>query len=96
MQQFVQEMGKPIAHDGHEHIDYVPTQIITEYFRRQFGPEHIDGLLYPSVQDPGGVACVLFVGHAHCGDLLQDGSVGDRTLLALDTTTLKTYPCPER
>lgn len=91
MQQFVEEMGKPVARDGHEHVDYVPTQIVTEYFRRQFGPDRIDGLLYPSVQDPGGVACVLFVENAQCGDLAEDGTTDPKIVLAFDKATLKTY-----
>ena len=29
-------MVKPIARGGREHVDYVPTQIATEYFRRVY------------------------------------------------------------
>ena len=33
---FAHDIVKPIARDGREHIEYVPTQIVTEYFRRVF------------------------------------------------------------
>lgn len=45
---FSHDMAQPIAHDGREHIEYVPTQIVTEYFRRVFRDDHgnaIDGII---------------------------------------------------
>lgn len=33
---FAEDIAKPIARDGREHIEYVPTQIVTEYLRRVF------------------------------------------------------------
>lgn len=54
------------VHDGREHIEYVPTQIITEYFRYKFATkkiEKIDGIIYPSSKDRRMNACVLFMDH---------------------------------
>jgi hypothetical protein len=64
LRKFVHAISQPIARDGREHIEYVPTQIVTEYFRYQHRlnkGDRIDGLLYPSARYPGGVSCVLFV-----------------------------------
>jgi hypothetical protein len=33
---FERDFGKPIARDGSEHIEYKPTQLVTDYFRRSF------------------------------------------------------------
>lgn len=49
--QFVNEISKPVAHDGSEHIEYVPTQVVSEYFAQAFQyakGKRIDGLIYPS------------------------------------------------
>ena len=68
---FVVDLAKPIARDGREHFEYVPTQIVTEYFRRVFrGPGNVnpDGLIYRSARHPGGNAIVLFCRNSQCVD----------------------------
>lgn len=60
---FAKDISSPIARDGKEHIEYVPTQIVTEYFRRVFKLDEsvrLDGLAYRSSKNPGGVAFVIF------------------------------------
>lgn len=57
---------QPIEKDGREHIDYVPSQVVTEYLRYRLAEtigEPIGGILYPSARKKGGVGCVLFVAH---------------------------------
>ena len=60
---FVRDFVKPVKKDGREHIEYVPTQIVTEYVRRVFrdrSGEKVHGIIYPSsVED--GLSCVLFL-----------------------------------
>lgn len=61
---FVRSLMAPIKRDGRVHIEYVPTQVITEYFRFPFsdklkGNKRIDGIIYPSSKN-GKKACVLF------------------------------------
>ncbi|MFL6726016.1 MAG: HEPN-associated N-terminal domain-containing protein [Sphingomicrobium sp.] len=66
---FAQDIAQPIARDGREHIEYVPTQIVTEYFRRVYRTsqgERIDGILYQSSRPEGARACVLFCEHEQC------------------------------
>jgi hypothetical protein len=52
---FIDELRQPIARDGREHIEYVPTQVVTEYCRRvarRDQGQSVDGLLFRSSQDP--------------------------------------------
>ena len=58
----VKDIVKPIEKDGKEHIDYVPTQIVTEYIRYVFNKRRknkIEGIIYPSSKDQK-EAIVLF------------------------------------
>lgn len=60
---FVNEISKPVPKDGREHVEYVPSQVVCEYFAKVFRTEEddsIDGLVYPSAVRPGGTNVVLF------------------------------------
>lgn len=60
---FVNEISKPVNKDEAEHIDYVPSQVVCEYFAkvfRTYDGEAIGGLAYPSTIRPTGVNIVLF------------------------------------
>lgn len=64
---FVDDLTKPVVKDGQEHVDYVPSQVVTEYFRHIFRDDNerpIHGILYPSAVNNGGTSCVLFFGAA--------------------------------
>lgn len=65
---FVADVSKPIKKDGREHIEYVPTQVFTEFVRHQIevaDHDRIDGIRYRSSKN--GRACtVLFVEQADC------------------------------
>jgi hypothetical protein len=85
LQRFIHDITLPVELDGHEHIDYVPTQVFTEYFRYAF-PDRVDGLMFPSAQGPG-INVVVFVGADGCAD--RGSETGDTTL-SFDTATLRT------
>ena len=59
---FVRSVAAKVQPGDREHIDYVPTQVVTEWFRTVFQHEGtmIDGILYPSTQNPGGSSLVLY------------------------------------
>ena len=60
---FAESISQPVVHDGREHIDYVPTQILTEYFRHEYrihDGKQIDGIIYPSARVPSGRNVVIF------------------------------------
>ena len=70
------ELKKPITKDGREHVEYVPTQAITEYVRHHFtcgeeDNERADGILYPSARHGAGTAVVIFADSAHCGSGME-------------------------
>jgi hypothetical protein len=76
---FAVDLGKPVTLDGRERIEYVPTQVVTEYLR--FIPDFsVDGILYRSAQN-NGVNCVLFCDASGCVD--PDGPVTADTYVRL-------------
>lgn len=69
---FAEAIAQPISVDSEERIEYVPTQIVTEYIRHVLPArlgEPIHGILYRSAQAEGGVNVVLFVGQENCTTL---------------------------
>jgi RES domain-containing protein len=60
---FVETISEPVRKDGGEHVDYVPSQVVSEYFAKVFRSsigEEIHGIAYPSAVRPGGRNVVLF------------------------------------
>lgn len=58
---FQREIVKPVDRDERTHIDYIPTQIISEYFRFHATESfRCDGIRYPSNVTKGGRNIVLF------------------------------------
>lgn len=81
---FAFDIAKPIARDGREHIEYVPTQIITEFFRHIFQTldgEKLDGIAYKSSKHKGGIAFVLFCENHQASE--QDAEPEPQHLLRL-------------
>ncbi|MFJ6760436.1 MULTISPECIES: RES family NAD+ phosphorylase [unclassified Streptomyces] len=63
---FSEDLSRPVVRDGHEHVAYVPTQVLTEYFRC-LSPLSVDGIAFRSAHN-GGVNYVLFTGPEGCVD----------------------------
>lgn len=60
---FTDDLAKPIARDDRIHVEYVPTQVVTEFLRvsaRTNEGSPIMGLRYPSARHPGRTSLVLF------------------------------------
>lgn len=68
LRSFIDDLRQPITHDGREHTEYVPTQVVTEYFRRVLKPANgpIGGVLFRSSLDPEATCSVLFADHEAC------------------------------
>jgi hypothetical protein len=69
LRDFVQDLSSNILHDNREHIEYVPTQIVTEYFRYPFNnnkKQEIEGIIYSSSKNKGMNSCVLFFDNKEC------------------------------
>lgn len=63
LENFIAEISRPVRKDGCEHIDYVPSQVVCEFFAQIFkvtDDQHLDGIVYPSAVRPGGCNLVLF------------------------------------
>ena len=70
LHEFVDDFSRPVARDGREHVEYVPTQVVTEFFRHRYlapGDASINGIIYTSSREGGGKAVVLFVTPKECG-----------------------------
>lgn len=83
LKSFIKDLSKDIKKDGKEHIEYVPTQIVTEFFRYVYSEKNkisIDGIVYPSSKNMGKNACVLFFDSDECMEELN--------LLRLETKLL--------
>ncbi len=70
---FVYAITRPVIPDGRQHIEYTPTQVLTEYLR--WMPENpIDGIALPSAQT-GKKTHVLFFDSKSFADADRDPSV---------------------
>lgn len=101
----VADFTRPIARDDRVHIEYIPTQVVTEYcrlaFHQEFGTEPLDGILYPSARKPGHTAVVLFADRKAIAGIeplaagetdrtwLESVGVRYRDLTEIDVQTLK-------
>ena len=66
---FADEISRPILKDGSEHIEYIPTQVFTEYVKHVYkdrNGKNIDGILYKSTIKEGCINCVLFITREDC------------------------------
>ena len=72
---FATDFVQPVEKDGREHVEYVPSQVVTKYIRYRLGEKlgkQIGGILYESARAEGGVACVLFVAHEDITGMLPE------------------------
>ena len=56
------KLSEPISKDGREHTDYVPTQVLAEYIRKQ----KIHGIIYESGRKSDGQNVALFFSQKNC------------------------------
>ena len=81
---FVKEITQPYERDDKIHIEYIPTQIITEYFRHIFRTEEqksVKGLIYNSAASKDGKCYVLFLDSELCQKYLHFDSVQRKELV---------------
>jgi hypothetical protein len=84
LREFVKSIRAPVVHDGGEHIEYVPTQILTDHFRKEVAAldgSPLDGIVYPSARRLGGKSLVVFRSR---DDLDPATLSGQEPLLKLD------------
>ncbi|HBC3478543.1 TPA: RES family NAD+ phosphorylase, partial [Vibrio cholerae] len=74
----------PVRKDGLEHIDYVPTQVVSEHFRfihKTKEGKKVDGIIYPSSKFNKRNAIVLFCDDKDCVE--RDAKGGLLRLISL-------------
>lgn len=85
LKDFVGAISNPIDRDGREHIDYVPTQVITEHLRnvhhKIYENEKIYGLIYPSSKPKARNSVVIFCENEHC---VEKGAAKEDSLFELE------------
>ena len=75
---FIDAVTRPVVPDGREHIEYAPTQVMTEYLR-WVPTRQIDGIAFPSSRSTDGAASFVF--------FFGPESVEDASVYAEATTT---------
>jgi hypothetical protein len=84
MSQFLRDFSSEIERDERVHIDYVPTQVVTEYLRdaKLDDLPPVDGIKWRSARNKGGVCYVLFIDEygvePNAGDLTSKDDEGER------------------
>jgi RES domain-containing protein len=67
LHEFINEISLPVKHDEREHIEYAPTQIVSEYFAQVFRygkGKRVEGLIYSSAVSQRGKNLVVFPQYA--------------------------------
>lgn len=83
LRHFADAISDPFTPDDYLHIEYVPTQIVTEWFRTQFNPgggQAVAGLTYGSARNDGGTNLALFVS---TDEVRDPGTANDAAVLEL-------------
>jgi hypothetical protein len=80
LQEIADEISRPIARDDRVHVEYVPTQVVTEFLRTvaTWNGNRIDGIRYRSSRRSDGSSLVLFADQTNLviPENLEDGSYG--------------------
>ena len=87
---FLSDLSSPISNDGTQHIDYVPTQVVTEYLKNTFTTDkeqEVHGLIYPSSKNKNKNCVVLFFTQEH----LTQNKKDTKKFMCLDISTIKSW-----
>jgi hypothetical protein len=74
---FAADVRRPARPDDKEYLDYIPTQVVAEYFRQLMQDDEGNramGVLWRSALDPTVTNCVLFVDNEGCVEHRADWS----------------------
>lgn len=84
MHAFAKEIARPVERTDRIHIEYIPSQVVTEFIRdAKINDSPVDGIRYPSTLGAGGRNIVLF---ATLDDLIEPNGtpVSERTYPPLE------------
>lgn len=93
MRDFVRDVSAVASPSDLQNLDYIPTQIVAEYFRYSLSLAGVAvaGLLWSSSKDPSVQNCVIFASNEAMADR---GFADDATILELDPDSVKVIPAP--
>ena len=82
------EVSRSIERDDRVHIDYVPTQVVTEFIRDQLtrNESRVDGIKYSSSVHPGHVSYVLFATQGNIVSAPETRGVEDQWLRLVEVS----------
>jgi hypothetical protein len=100
MARFRDDISQAIRPDDQLHLEYTPTQIVTEYFRARFKDrdDHpLDGLVYPSARREGGRNVALFISREQIEGIESERSyIKPVKKLTLDSITIIPAPTSQQ
>jgi len=81
LNQFSDHINQDVDREGHEHVEYIPSQIFTEYvrYRVKSGSKAVDGIIFPSTKNFGGKSIAIFCDNS---SILGEGGLGSNCFLA--------------
>lgn len=88
LRDFERDLTQPVARDDRAHLEYVPTQVVTEFVRhrlRDAQGERLDGILYRSSHRRASKATVIFAETDQCVPSSSERLVAPEPLLHLST-----------
>jgi len=93
LERFATEVARPVLSDAGD-IDYVPTQIVTEFVRHELlAPDGspVRGIRYRSAARPAGVSWVLFVDARGCAEAVPGWDKDSEHWLGMDPSSLRHF-----
>ena len=71
------EISRPIQQDNRVHVEYVPTQVVTEYLKYypRIHGKAIEGIKYPSSVSPGNWSVVFFADRRNVVGIEEENSI---------------------
>lgn len=93
MRDFVDDVARVAEPDDKQNLDYVPTQIVAEYFRYQLhGPAGpVAGILWRSSKNLSVTNCVIFAANEQMAD---SGMATDSDLIELEPASVRVIAAP--
>ena len=93
LKHFQKDFCKSIKKDGKEHIDYVPTQVVSEYCKYKvttIDGKRIKGFIFPSVAFRGGNSCGLYISREDFGISESPTRISKKSIMRIEHSSLIT------
>lgn len=88
LRDFASDIVKPVDRNNHVHIDYLPSQVVTEFMRDyKFAAGALDGVAYKSTVHPRGWNIALFLGPVELGLAKRDWGITPSPVFRFERST---------